>query len=240
MKKSIKIWIGVIIGTLFLAMLSGFFYGVDVTKAKNKEIKRLQTEVQTFKTISIGKNEVIVRQEQSITDLKTAVEAGLIDLKALKAKGVKDASLILDLQTENTRLKLEATYEKPPVIIHDTVYVNGNPVVSDYMKVPQPWKFDDQWTFIRGTVKTTGVTIDSLKTYNQPNITMGWSRGFLKKSSPIITWSDQNPYSVVKDMSNVVIINNPPFYKKTWFHILGGILIDEGVRYGIRRVANQK
>lgn len=203
-------------------------------------IEILKTDNQGFVSIIGDNNLVISRQEQRITSLNNAVEANLIDLQALKDKGIKDAQLILNLRTENARLKLEATYEKPPVIIRDTIYVNGIPTISEYLKIPQPWKFNDKWTSINGEVKSTGVTIDSLITYSEPSIIMGYTRGFLRKSKPIIDYSDANPNSTVKDMTNVVIIKKPPFYKTPWFHRLegaAGILL---LQWGVRQGVNQK
>jgi hypothetical protein len=103
------------------------------------------------------------------------------------------------------------------------------------MKVPQLWNYSDTWTKINGVVKVTGVTVDSLITYSQPNVTMGYSKK-LFNSKPIIVWSDLNPHSVVKDMSNIVIINNPPFYKKFWFHFCTGVAATLAVQYGITRI----
>jgi hypothetical protein len=236
----IKVLLGLLI-LMALIAVSSIYYGAIKQKAKDMEIERLRTENQAFSLVVTKNNDTITIQKQRITDLKTAVEAGLIDNKALRAKGIKDVQTIIDLQVENRRLQLEANYIHPPKIIHDTVYVDGVPVISDYLKIPQPWLYNkDPWTYIAGTINSKGVTIDSLITYNQPNITLGWSRKFLKKSEPIISWSDQNPYSVVRDMSNVVIINNTPFYKKPWFHFCEGVAATFGAQYLIKVSSNQK
>lgn len=232
--------IGIIGIIVFIILTVIGNYIVKQMKEKEDLIAILKADNQNFASIINDDQLVISRQDQRITTLNNAVEANLIDLQALKAKGIKDAELILNLKTENARLRLEATYDKPPVIIRDTVYVDGVPQVSEYLKIPQPWKFSDKWTSINGEVKSTGVTIDSLITYSEPSIIMGYTKGFLKKSKPIIDYSDSNPYSKVKDMTNVVIVKKPPFYKTPWFHRLegaAGILV---IQWGMGQMSNQK
>ena len=237
MTKKTKWIIGISTAVLLFAMFSGYFYGVSQVKAKDKEISTLTTEAQTFKTITVGKNEIIGRQEQRITDLETAEKAGLINTAELKAEGVKNVQTIVALKTEIDRLKLQGNFNTPPQVIHDTITQNGTLNIQDYLKVPLGWKFTDKWTNIEGTVKTSGVVIDSLITFSEPSITLGYSRGFFQSSKPIVVFKDNNPYTKVKDMSNIVIINKPPVYKRTWFHLLEGIGIDEGLRYGIKRLS---
>ena len=59
MTKKTKWIIGISTAVLLFAMFSGYFYGVSQVKAKDKEISTLTTEAQTFKTITVGKNEII-------------------------------------------------------------------------------------------------------------------------------------------------------------------------------------
>lgn len=236
MKKQTKIIIGVVIALLLLANVAGYLTGKADQKAKDAEISRLATENQTFQTIHIGDNEIISRQEQRIVDLESAERANLIDLRALRAKGVKDIQAIVELKTEVARLKLEASYTKPPVIIHDTVLINGKPTVNDYLRVPLAWNFSDRWLKIDGVVKTTGVTIDSLFSYSEPSIILGWSTGFLKKSKPIIVFEDKNPHNMVKDMSNVVIYKKPPFFQRPWVNRVEGMLMILGAQWGINQM----
>lgn len=224
--------IGVIIAIIVVALFSFYIKGKIDQKAKDAEITRLVTENLAF-TTTINKNKaVITTQEQRIISLELAEAANLVDLKALRAKGVKDIQLVVDLKTEVARLKLEATYTKPPTIIHDTVNAN----VKDYLLVPQAWSYpEDRWLKINGTITVTGVTIDSLFSYSEPSIILGYSTGFLKKSKPIIVFSDKNPYNIVKDMSNIVIYKKPPFFQRPWVNKVEGVLFVLGVQWGINQ-----
>jgi hypothetical protein len=212
-------------GIIFLILLFGLTYlsGKHNQKVKDTLITQLTNENQNFAIIHTGDNEIISRQEQRIVDLEIAEKANLIDLKVLRAKGVKDIQTVIDLKTEIARLKLEASYNTPPEVIHDTIKVNGISTIKDYLRVPLAWNFSDKWLKIDGIVKTTGVTIDSLFSYSEPSIVLGYSTGFLKKSKPIIVFSDKNPYNIVRDMSNVVIYKKPPFYKRPGFYVLEGV-----------------
>jgi len=235
MTKKTKIIIGVVFALIMLANVAGYIAGVQKQKAKDAEITRLATENQNFYTVNVGNNEIIARQEQRIVDLQSAEKALLIDIKALKALGVKDAQVIINLTTENKRLKLEATYTKPPEVIHDTIVVNGIPSVRDYLRVPLAWKYADKWSGIYGTVKTTGVTIDSSYTYSQPQLILGYSTGFLKKSKPIVVYKDLNPSVRVIDMSNIVIPQKPKFFQRPWVNKVEGALIVVAGAWGINQ-----
>jgi hypothetical protein len=222
-----KLIIGVVIVVLLLIGVS--FISGKIKQARwDAEINRLRVENQTYQQLVTKKGEIITIQEQRIVTLQQAKEAALLNLAELKDLGIKNASTIIHLQTEVERWKVEAQYGSTPIIIHDTVTVDGHSIINDYLKVPQPWAFKDQWLDIEGTVKTTGVTIDSLNSYSDLRIVLGYSRGFLKKSKPSIVFTDKNPYTVVKDMSNVVIVNKPPFYKRPWFNRLEGAALFYG------------
>lgn len=230
-------WIvGISIAALVVLLVTVYVKGRVDQKAKDAEITRLISENQAFTTVISKNKETITTQEQRIVDLDIAVQANLLDLKALRAKGVKDTQTVIDLRTEVARLNLEAGYVTPPVIIHDPVTL-----VGDYMKLPQLWfyptlAFPDKWLKINGVITTKGVTIDSLFSYSEPSIILGYSTGFLKKSKPIIVFSDKNPYNVVKDMSNIVIYKKLPFFQRPWVNKVEGVLFVLGVQWGLKQL----
>lgn len=233
--KTIKRLIPLILLAVIIITGGAYLQGKRVQKAKDAEITQLKGEKQTFLTLYNSNKEIVAQQKQTIVTLKMAKEALLIDLQTLRALGVKNTSLIVDLKTEVARLKLEAQYNNTPQIIHDTVWQNGTVVISDYLKVPQPWKYDDPWLNIAGTVKTTGVTIDSLKSWSEPKIVLGSSRK-LFNSDPIVVYTDKNPHTTVKDMSNIVIINKPPLYKRPGFYAIEGVITTLAILWGANQL----
>lgn len=220
---------------LLLLIIGGAIFVNIKLKQKADEIIRLKFENAKYETLIAKNGETITRQEQNIMTLKQAKDLAEDEIKSLKALGVKNASTIVWLTTENKRLKLEASYVTPP----DTIVIPGpSPDISStYLKVPAPFHYlNDPWIVIRGTVKSTGVTIDSTIVYSKPSITLGWSTGFLKKSKPIVVWKDKNPYTTVLDMNNIVIQSKPKFYQTPMWHRLEGAAILFGIAKGVQAI----
>ena len=138
------------------------------------------------------------------------------------------------MQTENKRLKLELSYKPDSVI--DTLVIHDGPNLKTYLKVPIKAGFKDQWLQLDGTVKTTGFTMDSIIVYSEPQIVIGWSKKFLKKSKPIIDFSDKNPYTKVISMENKIIVKPVPFYRNPWFYRAEGVVVLFGVLEGVKAI----
>ena len=235
MTTKVKWIIGLSVSALLLCLLLGFIIGRKQVKAKDRIIELLVNENQAYTTTLTRNKEYITTQDQLIITLKMAKEALLVDISDLKEKGIKDVSTIVKLNTEVKRLKIAGTYTIPVETIHDTVIV-GSAEEGTWLKIPKDWSFKDKWLDIDGTVKATEVTINKLVSYGQPSITLGYSRGFLKKSKPIVVFEDKNPYTLVTDMSNVVIVNKPPFYKRPWFHMMEGAAIVVAGAWGVNQL----
>jgi hypothetical protein len=234
MTNKTKLIIAAALALLLFALGTGFFIGRKQTKAKDRIIEMLVNQNQAYTTTLTQNKQYITTQDQRIVTLEMARQALLVDIDSLKSKGIKDVSTIVRLNTEVKRLKLAGTYTIPVEVVHDTVVV-GNAEEGTWLKIPKDWTFKDKWLDIDGTVKATEVTINKLVSYSQPSITLGYSRGFLKKSKPIVVFEDANPYTLVTDMSNVVIINKPPFYKRPWFHMVEGAAIVVAGAWGINQ-----
>ena len=227
--KKIKPIYWVLLSWLIMIMIAIGWY-----VSQRKQIVTLQTDNMAFQTIITKKEGIISTQEQQIVTYKVFKAQDDSLIKVLRKQGLKDATVIITLQTENRRLKTEAQY-KPDAVI-DTMVVHDGPDLKTYLRVPLPFSFKDQWLVYGGRVKTTGVTMDSLIVYSQPSISLGWSTGFLKKSKPIVVFHDKNPYTVVTDMNNIVIQNPLKFYETPWFHRVEGAAIAVGIGWGIKQI----
>jgi hypothetical protein len=239
MAAKVKIIIGAAIAVLLLALGTGFFIGRKQIKAKDHIISLLVNQNQEYESTITKSNAHISTQDQFITSLKLAQQALLFNIDSLKERGIKNVGAIVKLNTEIKRLKLEAQFTTPPVIVNDTTVDDASITLGEekvYLRVPISWKFQDKWLDVNGTVKYTGVTIDKLVSYSQPSITLGYSREFLKKSKPIVVFEDKNPYTLVTNMSNVVIINKPPVYNRPWFHMLEGAAIVVAGAWGVNQI----
>lgn len=227
--KKIKPIYWVLLSWLIMIMIAIGWY-----ISQKKQITTLQKDNMTFQTTITKKEGIISTQEQQIVTYKLFKDQDEKMIKELRQQGLKNATVIVTLQTENRRLKTEAQY-KPDAVI-DTLIVHDGPDLKTYLRVPLPFSFKDQWLSYEGRVKTTGVAMDSLIVYGQPSISLGWSTGFLKKSKPIVVFHDKNPHTVVTDMSNIVIQTSQKFYQTAWWHRLEGAVMITGVGWGLKQI----
>lgn len=203
------------------------------------ELNQLKAENTNMTKIIASNGQVITSQKQHIFSLEEAKEADLITIQELKDRNMKDASLILRLENKIARLELEATYNNKPDTIIQTVIEKDTTYLATYLKVPMGFTFEDEWTKVLGTVKTTGVTINELSIVSQGTIMMGWTKGYFKSSEPVITYDNKNPYITTTSMQNVVIKQKPPFYKTPMWHRLEGGLSMYLLIRGAQKVFNQ-
>jgi hypothetical protein len=236
-KKHLEpIMIGVIILIAVFCLL--FMAGILQDNHNLKAYANVQDSTITmYKTFRASDGEIINRQEQEIIDMGRYEKDDAKLIAELKARGITDASTIINLQTENKRLKLELSYK--PTGHVDTVVINTGPNPGTYLRVPQIFGYKDQWLSATGIVGTVGITLDSIIMNNQPQIVIGWTGGFFKKSQPVIDYSDKCPYVRVTSMKNIVIIKDPPFYKRPWFYRLEGALLLGGAEYGWNKITGK-
>jgi hypothetical protein len=228
-------------GAVVIFMLLIVLYTAVITKNNhdlNKYVNVQDSTIEMYKTFRAGDNEVISRQEQQIIDMERYEKDDAKLIAELKARGITDASIIINLQTENKRLKLELSYK--PTGHVDTVVINTGPNPGTYLKVPQIFGYKDQWLSATGIVGTVGITLDSIVMNNQPQLVIGWTGGFFKKSQPVIDYSDKCPYVRVTSMKNIVVVKDPPFYKKPWFYRLEGAALFFGIDYGLKKISTGK
>lgn len=231
-----KAWIILMILTIAASVGFAFITALGIRKAQT-ELTSARDSIQTFKEIVGARSQIIARQEQEIVTLKNFKAQDEALIKELKADGIKKVNTIIKLETENKRLKLEASFKPDSTV--DTLVVTEGPAPGTYLRVPQPFSYGDRWTFVAGNVKSTGVTIDSLITFNEPQIVLGWSKGFLKKSKPIVDYSDKCPYVRVTSMENRIIVRPKPFFQNPWILRLEGALGLYGAQRLVQAV-NQK
>jgi hypothetical protein len=175
-----------------------------------ENIQKLKLGNQTFKKTISKKNEKIAEQKQIILSQEDAVDQELLminDFKKLKAQ-VKVIN----------RTIVDSIYVPFEVKVTDTFLVNAE---SD-----KPFSFNDEYFGIYGTAKKNGILLDSVYFINDLTLTIGnKSKGFLKKSEPIIQVKYNNPYTTTTSMNNVIVQNDLKWYdrKMNWFLIGAGL-----------------
>lgn len=169
----------------------------------------------------------IATQRQVIASLENAVAAGLVTNEELKELNIRRAQQIVRLEAEIKRM-LETDYTVPPIIIKDSLDF-------EYIRIPQQFSFEDDWTEIFGTIHAQGVTIDDLTVFTETNIFTGYRRtGFFKPLEPVVTIRHDNPYMQTQAMENITFTQKPPFYKRPNWHRMEGA----AVLYGILKLSN--
>lgn len=157
-----------------------------------------------FVTIIDDNGQKIAEQEQIILTQKDAIDLHLLEIERLK--------------------EVESQVSVVTQTIIDSVYVPFN---ND--SIPT-FSINDKWYGMSGIVENKGLVFDSLYFNNDLKITIGQkSNGLFKKTTPMVVVTNENPYSQVVSLQNVVIEENTPFWERKGFLIglgfIGGIVI---------------
>ena len=169
-----------------------------------RQVKKLDLQQTEFITMVDKQGLLISEQEQIILSQKDAIEMNLLEIENLK--------------------KVNSQVSVVTQTIVDSVFI---PFQSDTLK---NFGLYDKWYGLSGIVENRRVKLDSIYFNNDMRITIGYKKnGWFKKPSPIVKIKNENPYSRVVNMQNVVIDNPTKWYEKKGFLIgvgfLGGIVI---------------
>lgn len=151
----------------------------EFTEYKDKEGKKSYRQEQT-----------IVSQRKDIDRLTTEVEG----LKKINAQ-IK-ATIITKVDTIK-------------VPIDNPIFITQPETGDKYLKLPAGFKkIDNEWYGFTGSISKEGtVDMDSLWVINKPTITFGIEKFNIKtpfrKRDPMVVFQDENPYSSVRELSNI-------------------------------------
>lgn len=179
-------------------------------------IAQLNFDKQEFETTITKNKERLSSQSQIILTQKEAIKNGLIEIDRLKK--IKSKVRVV------TKTKIDTVYVPYTKKIIDTV--SNKLDYRNYFDYVEP----KDWFRINGYASKNGLTIDSLSVKNELSIYIADKKlGLFKKSKPSVMVLSKNPYTETVEMSNVVIKNYKPFYKKNLFWgglgLLGGFLL---------------
>lgn len=175
-----------------------------------ENIQKLKVGNQYFKETISKNKEKIAEQKQIILSQKDAIDQELLMINDFK--------------------KVKAQVKVVNKTIVDSIYVPFEVKVTDTLLVEnesdKPFSFNDEFFGIYGTAKKNGILFDSVYFVNDLTLTIGnQSKGFFKKSEPIVQVKYTNPYTTTTSMNNVIIQNELKWYdrKMSWFLIGAGI-----------------
>lgn len=201
-----------------------------------QQVSKYKLENKEYKTQRLKDSSTIAIQEQTILTTKEALATGLLQIQKELRSVQAQLSARIDVAMKAKDIPfIPKGYADTTGsgIIRDT---SGKIVKTDSISVPQPFRLEEKYFLIRGTVEKTRLQIDTLFIPNKITATFGMQKtGFLKLGSkPVVTLKSENPYVDVSGFNNVVIKEKKKFYQKKGFWFGFGAVVAETVRILLR------
>jgi uncharacterized protein YcfL len=206
MNKYYKASLVVLLIAVILLVWDGCSKSAQLSVFK-ENVKKLNYQSELFKE-TIGKNKKrIAEQKQIILSQADAIDMGLL--------------MINDMRKVKSQLRLVT---KTKI---DSVFIPYDKIDTQFLNTPcafseRKLRLSDEYFSFYAVSKENGLLVDSLWFNNESTITIGnKSRGFFRKSEPIVKVEYSNPYVSTSSMQNVVIKNELKWYDKkgVWFGI---------------------
>jgi hypothetical protein len=205
--KIYKLSLVVLIIALILLVWDGCSKNAQLSAFK-ENVKKLNYESELFKETITKNNNRIAEQKQIIMSKRDAIDNNLLAMNDFKS--VESQTKII------THISRDSIFV--PYAVTDTIEVN---VLND-----RKFAFTDKYFGIFGSSKSNGILFDSVYFNNGLSLTIGnKSKGFFKRSEPIVQVIYDNPYSSTNSMQNIIIKNELKWYdrKRNWFGMGIGI-----------------
>lgn len=111
---------------------------------------------------------------------------------------------------------LEAKYNSKPkdefegITVKPGGYIHRDEVAKNFLRVPAPFEYKDEWFSINGTVNKESTMIDSLSMFNKFDAVIGYKKSeksfsWLRKKEPVVELTSFSPYTEVTYINNVVV-----------------------------------
>ncbi len=201
-------------------LITYFTLVMPVNRDKQELTQLLDSTIYDFEQYQAETGEIIQTQGQNIASLENAIAAGIIAKEELEKHNISQAEQIVRLKAEVTRLRMEATFPKPPVIIEKP---SNDTITDEFMRIPQEFTFKDEWMQFDGVVHREGVTLKDFNLKTETSIYTGYQkRGFFRRAEPVVIVEYTNPYMRGVAMENITIREEPPWYNRPNFYRLQG------------------
>jgi len=208
-----KLFTGVV---LVLLAVIAFLYWDGCNKKQSlmdfsDQVAKFDLKEQSYNTTIDKLGREKAEQEQIILTQDQAIQQGLIE--NTKLKKIKSQVRVI------TKTKLD-TFFIP--FDEDTTLYDIDPLNPEFgievIQVPKPFSKVDQWFQVSGTIIKEGIAIDSINFHNSQIFTIGEKKekgiiNIFKPSVPTVEIINNNPYTSVQGLQNVVIKKEP---KKWW------------------------
>lgn len=191
-------------------------------QALNDTVHHYQITLQSLQYEVSQQSAVILTQRQ-------ALEAGLLEREQLKALHMKAVNTNVSLQAEIHVLRdsLKALPQTIFITVKDTTGI-----AAHYVKIPFTL-LNVQESYLQlsaGMTVNRNAWFDLTIPVSKFDVTVGWQRDGWFRLKPVGTVVTDNPYITVKQMEVTVIDRPKKWYDRKWLYVVGGVMIDEGVR----------
>lgn len=142
----------------------------------------------------------------------------------------KDEAIMLGLEQIKGYKNIKNQIKVVTKTEFDTIYATLEKDTNELGEITTKFKYAEEWLSFNGQVLDSGVSISDLAIKNEYTLTIADKKlGFFKKPEPTVVLLNKNPYTKVEGMTNIIVKQNQPFYKRPWVWLtLGatsGILI---------------
>jgi hypothetical protein len=210
--RFLKLSLVVLLITLILLVWNGCHKGVQLSALK-KQIQKFDLKNEKFVEKINKDGNKLVQQQQIILNQKDAISNHLLHISDLK-KVKSQVRIQTQFKIDSVFIPYEVTKE---ITKHtrDTCYLYGE----------KKFRLINEHYSLIGNVKQDGVLIDSVIFNNKSNITIGnKSKGFFKRSEPIVQIDYTNPYISTTSMENIVIKNELKWYERKGLYFGTGLI----------------
>jgi hypothetical protein len=194
--------------------------------AARDSIKQYSVKIAGLENFVFEKNAIILSQKESI-------EAGIIENERLRKLHLKE--LVTNTELAGTIKILRDSLKLQPgttiITIKDTTGLS-----HDYVKIPfKLLDVKEKYVSLAAGMNVNCTAYFDLSVPFTGTISIGYIKSGFLKTTPKGVYTTTNPYITVNSMDVLIVKEKERFYNKTWFHVLCGAGIVEGINLIIRR-----
>lgn len=220
MYKGINFVLVFIIACLILLL----FRSCDLNRQYVTELKKQDSEIQSFKKTRLQDSSLIYTQKQNIKIKDDQLENNEHEIFALRVMKIQKPKEVIQFKTRYI-IKTE-------IPIAETEQIDS----VNYLRVPVSFSKGERWFSINGQILSTGtLLIDSLITNGQFTYSVGDTlrKGLINrlfnKSDQVVRLHIDNPNIQLQGMSNIYIKDRKKWFETTGFKIAFGAFLGFGL-----------
>lgn len=219
-------------GFLILVLISLLWDSCNKDKERKELMNQLseyQIKEKVFRSERQKDSSLIVTQNQTIMSKDEAIKLGLLEVdKRIKEVESQLQAKINVVVTEKDVPFIPNGYADTTGWVRDD---KGQVIRTDSISVPQDFALNEKWFQISGTVKKSGLLLDSIKLPSKFTVTQGKEKsGFLNLGrTSVVQVKIDNPYIDVSSLSNIKVKKKKSVFNSPFFYlgvgVAGGFLL---------------